>query len=339
MCLLISFPVKPALTTRALDEAIGKYERENSQCAALIMDCENGMINYMYNRQAVIEKQFPPGSLLKPLSALIFLEYADKLSFNTNETFHCTGKFFPSGKIDLTKNDLKNFNLPKDKELGLYYFRCSLADGHGYIDLRQAISQSCNSYFLTAASREPYVFLNLLCAAFNLERKSGALLTKNSEIQSAPSRQNLSRFQSAASAIGESGAVLLSPLKAAQIFAGIFSGSPPVPFEPPFAPAKKETPLRFSAENLEFVKNALSDTVKTGTLKELTSSPSVQIIAGKTGSATIYGKLYKTHGWNAVYFAFKNRKYILISFVETGSGAKGALALSKIILANLDGLP
>jgi len=336
--MLMSFSVQPAFATRALDEAVGKYERENSPCAALIVDSENGMIAYMYNRH-IIEKRFPPGSLLKPLSALVLLEHADKLSFNADGTFHCGGKFFPSGKIDLTKNDLKNFNLPKDKELGLHYFRCSLAGGHGDVNLRQAISQSCNSYFLTAVSREPYGFFGLLCAAFNLERESGALLAEDGETPHAPANQNLTRFQSAVSAIGEGGAIMLSPLKIAQIYAGIFSGSAPTLFEPPFAPAKKETPLRFSAKNLELVKNALTDAAKTGTLKKLTSPPSVQIIAGKTGSATIYGKLYHTHGWNVLYFAFRDRKYILVSFTERGSGAKEALALSKIILTNLESLP
>ncbi|MCL1911792.1 MAG: penicillin-binding transpeptidase domain-containing protein [Leptospirales bacterium] len=341
LCLLISFllqPVQPAFAARALDEAIGKYERENSLCAALIMDSESGMIAYIYNRSMVIEKQFPPGSLLKPLSALVLLEHADKLSFNANEIFHCGGKFFPSGKIDLTKNDLKNFNLPKDN-YGLPYFRCSLGGGHGDINLRDAISRSCNSYFLTAASRRPYEFFGLLRSAFNLERKSGALPAKNGEIPPAPPAQSPSRFQLAASAIGEGGLIMLSPIKVAQIYAGIFNGSPPVPFEPPLAPAKREAALRFSEKNLELVRNALTDVTLTGTLKKLTSPASVQVIAGKTGSATAYGKLYKTHGWNAIYFAFMGRKYILVSFVEMGSGAKEALALSEIILANLDGLP
>ena len=342
LCLFMSLPLQPALAApalHALNEAIGKYERENSPCGALIMDSENGMIAYMYNRPMIIEKRFPPGSLIKPLSALVLLEHTSRLSFNANEIFHCNGKFFPSAKIGLTKNDLKNFNLPKDKESDLHYFKCSLVNGHGDIDLRRAISQSCNSYFLTAASHAPHEFFGLLHTSFNLKRKSGALLLKNSEVPSALTEQNLSRFQLTTSAIGEGSTIMLSPLKAAQIYAGIFSGSAPIPFEPPFMSAKRETPLRFSAKNMELVKNALADTTEGGTLKKLTSPPSVQIIAGKTGSATIYGKLYKTHGWNAIYFAFKNRKYVLISFVENGSGAKEALSLSEIILANLYALP
>ena len=337
--LLMSLPVQPAFAPRALDEVIGKYERENSPCAALVMDSETGMIAYMYNRAMVMEKRFPPGSLLKPLSALVLLENANKLFFNTDERFRCTGKFFPSGKIDLTKSDLKNFNLPKDKELGLHYFKCSLADGHGDVDLQHAISRSCNSYFLTAVSRKPHEFFGLLCASFNLGQKNGALLAESSEVLPDLTEQNPTRFQLAASAIGEGGLIMLSPLKIAQIYAGIFSGNPPIPFEPSLAPAKKEAPLRFSAKNLELVKDALTDTVETGTLKRVTSTQSVQIIAGKTGTATIYGKLYKTHGWNVIYFAFRNRKYILVSFVEKGSGAKESLSLSEIIIANLDVLP
>jgi cell division protein FtsI/penicillin-binding protein 2 len=332
-CLIAGLPSEPADGHHILNEAIKKYESAVSPCAALIMDSRNGRIIYMHNRSVVTEKRLSPGSLVKPLSALIFLEYADTLSFDKDAVTYCNGRFYPQSQAKLLKSDLAWFNLPKD-ENGTRYFKCSAPNGHGDVNLHASLTESCNAYYLTAASRHPGEFFRLFRGAFTPERGTGASLLKNSETVFSPDTARLTPFRLAASSIGEGGSILMSPLKIAQLYAGIFHGAFPVPFEAPFTSAQNSLSVNFSAENRTLVKQALADVVQSGTLKKIGAFPFVKILGGKTGTATIYGKLYETHGWNVICFKFKERDYILVSFVEKGSGAKKALALSSVILQN-----
>ena len=73
-----------------------------------------------------------------------------------------------------------------------------------------------------------------------------------------------------------------------------------------------------------------------GTLKEIIiTNANIEMVAGKTGTGTHYKKKYATHGWNVIYFQYKFKKYILVSFVYKGSGSKEAMKLSKLVLNEL----
>lgn len=314
------------------DMALKNYERTNSMCAVLLMDILNGEIVYTYNRSAIIEKHYPPGSIAKPWSALALLQYRNKLAFDDNMSLICSGRHYPAGGIKFSDTDLKIFNLPADDD-GKKYFRCSLRDGHGVIDLHSAIVRSCNNYFLTVASPEPEVFFRILSQTFSLEYRTNAILLKNIERPPPKDRHNGSPFRFAASAIGEGGLILCSPLKAAQIYAAIFAhGQIPTPFERPIIPPRSSKTLGFSAENINFVYETLKDVVTSGTLQKLPAIENIKVLAGKTGTATILGERYRTHGWNILHISHGSKQYVLVSFIERGSGPKEALVLSSITL-------
>ncbi len=72
---------------------------------------------------------YQPGSLYKLVSYIMFL---DKNEISVNETVFCNGKF-----------ELEDFSKPGEPQI----HRCWKEDGHGEVNLNDAIKQSCNVYF------------------------------------------------------------------------------------------------------------------------------------------------------------------------------------------------
>ena len=317
------------------DMNLKEFEKSNSKCAVLFMDISNGEIIYIYNRPFIVENKYTPGSIAKPWSALLFMHYEKELFFDKTIKIDCSGKHYLTSGLKISTIDSETFNLPKDNQ-GHQYFRCSLRDGHGEINLHQAIVKSCNDFFLTAASKNPEKFYTLFQHTFSLSHGTDAVLLSPGEKPFVQKKELTSPFRYAASSIGEGGLITCSPLKAAQIYSAIFAnGRIPIPFERPLPPSNLNRNFFFSSKNINFVYAALRDTVKEGTLKNLSGGDKVTILAGKSGTATIYGERYRTHGWNILHIGHNNKEYVLVSFVEKGSGSKEALRLSSILLENI----
>ncbi|AOP32628.1 cell division protein FtsI [Leptospira tipperaryensis] len=317
-----------------LDSAIRNFENENSQSksSVLILEMESGIVRYLFRPEMAIEKKFGPGSLLKTFSALIFLKYKSELAFSPSEKIHCEGRFYPEETMDISKGDLSRFHLPQDQN-GKRYLRCSLREGHGRVDLEQALIQSCNVYFLKNASKNPELFYSKLRSDFDLTNSAQSRLKPYKETPGnfEESPTNLRRVSSS---IGEGG-FLLSPLKVSQLYASIWSSGPRL--SPSWETSEKRIKVGdnpFSDKNIHFVLSALASVPKIGTLKELKTfdDSKIEIVGAKTGTGTIYTKKYETHGWITLCFKMKRKNYILTAFVEKGSGSKQAQRLVLKIL-------
>ena len=95
----------------------------------------------LFNR--ALRGQYPPGSTIKPFYALAALEY--NLPEATASTF-CRGAY----------------QLPGDS----HRFRDWKKEGHGRVDLKRAIVQSCDVYFYTMGARiGRYLLIPLLLAS------------------------------------------------------------------------------------------------------------------------------------------------------------------------------
>ena len=91
--------------------------------------------------------KYPPGSLYKLVSSIMFL---DKQLISTKQKVFCNGKY--------ELEDQSNPGIPK-------IYRCWKSEGHGNMDLYDAIKQSCNVYFydmiLKYQDKDKYI-INLL---------------------------------------------------------------------------------------------------------------------------------------------------------------------------------
>lgn len=317
-----------------LDSKIQNFEKENSdlRSSVLILEADSGIVRYVFRPEMAIEKKFGPGSLLKTFSALVLLKYKNEMAFSPSEKIHCEGRFYPEDKIAITKSDLSRFHLPRDQN-GKKYLRCSLREGHGRVDLEQALIQSCNVYFLKNASKNPEFFYSKLRSEFDLTNSTRSRLT--------PYRETTGNFEEfptnlrrVSASIGEGG-FLLSPLKVSQLYASIWT------LGPRLSPSWEDSGNRikvsdnpFTSRDIHLILSALGSVPKIGTLKELKSfnNSAIEIVGAKTGTGTIYSKRYETHGWIILYFKLKRKNYLLTAFVEKGSGSKQAQSLVLRIL-------
>ncbi|PJZ77860.1 penicillin-binding transpeptidase domain-containing protein [Leptospira neocaledonica] len=326
----------PKFSYSYLDETVKEFESKNSTSSVVLMEIESGKVEYIYRPEIAVSKKLPPGSLVKTFSALTLLKYKDNLGFSPEKKVLCKGRFYPKENLAPIKSDLNTFHLPQD-ENGKEYLRCSLAKGHGEMDLRSALVQSCNVYFLTNASSDPDLFYSKLYEDWSLGKSTRSRLDSYIE----PSDTNftsISPLRKVAASIGEGG-LLLSPLKISQLYASIWKEGPRL--SPYWGPDRK--PIRsednpYTGKDLRWIVSALSEVPRSGTLKDLNISENgnVEILGAKTGTGTKFMHKYETHGWTVLSFRKDQKLYVLTVFVDNGSGGNQAKSLASILLDKID---
>lgn len=95
-----------------------------------------------------IAGQYPPGSTFKMITGLAGLKSG---KFTANTHIHCNGTFY----------------------LGNHPFGCWKTEGHGTLNMAQAIEQSCDVYFYTVAREIGIEALAAMSEEFGLGQKSG----------------------------------------------------------------------------------------------------------------------------------------------------------------------
>lgn len=319
-----------------LDEIVKEFESKNSTSSVVLMEIDSGKVEYIYRPEIAVSKKLSPGSLVKTFSALTLLKYRDRLGFSPEKKVLCKGRFYPKENLTPTKSDLNTFHLPQD-ENGKEYLRCSLAKGHGEMDLRSALVQSCNVYFLTGASSDPDLFYSKLHEDWSLGKSTRARLDSFLE----PSDTNftsISPLRKVAASIGEGG-LLLSPLKISQLYSSIWKEGPRL--SPYWGPGQE--PIRseenpYAGKDLRWIASVLFEVPKSGTLKDLNTPEkgNLEILGGKTGTGTKFMHKYETHGWTVLSFRKDRKSYVLTVFVENGSGGNQAKVLASILLNKID---
>jgi penicillin-binding protein 2 len=282
----------------------------------------------LYNRS--IQGLYPPGSTLKPMLGLGGLE---------------TGVITPNTRI----YDPGFFTLPKDT----HQYRDWKKGGHGgSVDLRQAIAESCDTFFYSLAAQMGIDLMHPVGAAFGLGEKSGIDMP-NERAGNWPSktwkkaRKKLSWFpgDSLNTSIGQ-GYVQSTPVQLAVMTATLASrgvhrkpllvkqiGEQPVP---------PQVMARYSAKafNWDYVVNAMVDVVHSdrGTAKGINKGLTYSI-ASKTGTAQVVGiaqnerydrnKIRATNRDHALFIAFapaQNPKIAVAVIVENGEHGSSAAA-------------
>ena len=307
-----------------IDEKCVSFEKQNGRCAVLITECANYKAVYSYNDEWIYKKGFPAGSLMKPFSAFIFLSH--KNIFLKNPTINCTGRFnFKSLGFNGSKeNAVKTENNET-------YIGCSLKKGHGIIDLSRAISDSCNVFFLTKASEDPEAFYSMLNEKFLL--KKNAAETKLGNLKSSP-KISVSREKMILSAIGEDGYLLYSPAKISSMYISLLYDSPIREISSDGAGQIISNPI-INKKDRKIIKDAMTQAVISGTMKNIKSSANAKIICGKTGSPSRIGEPLRTHAWGVVFFKYLGKDYLITVFSEKGYGGKEAASLISDILNDL----
>lgn len=264
----------------------------------------------MYNR--AVAGTYAPASTWKLATAIIGMERG-LVTMDTRMPQPCTGGYW-MGRV----------------------FKCWDKKGHGDITLAQAIAKSCDVYFYQLGLR---IGLDSLLAGgvrLRFDRKSGVDLPF--EVKSTWFA-NTKYFDEKYGPRGWNRSVLLSlsigqadnaqtPINMAKFYTALatdgYAATPQIVASEP----KREKIIHLTPEQLQGIKDALSDVVSRGTaagaqIKGLT-------IAGKTGTAQVNGQ--KDNAWFVGYAPADDPKIVVAIIVEEGlHGSSAAKVATKLM--------
>lgn len=282
---------------------------------------------------------YPPGSTIKPFVALGALASG---AMALDETVYCPGYY----------------------RLGRRTFRCWKAGGHGRVDLRKAIVESCDVYFYEAGKRMGIEALAAYLRMFGFGRATGLELRGELDglVPDPAWKQLVGRGawqegETIITAIGQ-GSMLATPLQLVRAYAALANGGtllqPHVHYA--FAATDRPSPvtaalptpqhqvIQLDAEALAIVRDALVAVVNepggTGGWSRLRDVT----VAGKTGTAQVVqqaerGKVdelaahLRDHAWFVAYAPADAPRIVVAVIVENGGqGSAAAAPIARQVL-------
>lgn len=292
----------------------------------------------MVNR--VLRGIYPPGSTIKPFMAMAGLELGLR-------------------KPEDTISDPGFFTLPRSS----HQYRDWKKGGHGTVDLRRSIAQSCDVYYYRLAVDMGIDRMHDYLAQFGLGEKSGIDLEGESP-GLLPSREwKTRRFKQAwypgetvIAGIGQ-GFHLTTPLQLAVATAMLANGGKRI--EPRLVqavrdpltrtwqplPVAKRTQLAFDPLNLEAVREGMMAVTRPGGTASAAAAGAAYTIAGKTGTAQVVGikqggrydagSLARKHRDHALFIAYapaENPTIAIAVMVENGEhGGSTAAPIARAV--------
>jgi penicillin-binding protein 2 len=286
----------------------------------------------MVNR--VLRGIYPPGSTIKPLMALAGLEL---------------GLRKPSDSIV----DPGYYSLPNSR----HQFRDWKVGGHGVVDLRRAISQSCDTYFYRLAVDMGIDRMHDYLAKFGLGEKSGIDLDGESS-GLLPSREWKQRRwkkiwypgETVIAGIGQ-GYHLTTPLQLVTATAMLANGGKrieprlvqavrdPLSHAWQLQPSAVPVQVPINHANLELVRTGMMDVMRPGGTAAAAAAGAPYIIAGKTGTAQVVGikqgakydtkrlaRKLQDHALFIAYAPAENPTIAIAVMVENGGHGGGTAA-------------
>lgn len=265
---------------------------------------------------------YPPGSTFKMLVGLAALEEG-KIDENTK--VFCPGHFF----------------------LGNHRFNCWKPEGHGHMDLKMAIAQSCDTYFYTVGRAAGIEAIAEAAHKLGIGTPTGlGLRGEKQGIMPTPDwkkavgRGPWNPGETINSAIGQ-GDVLATPLQMALMMARLANGGRMVVPRLTKAASQQEFPSAgFAPEHLAQVMEGIDWVVNNprGTAYGSRIKEGAQLFAGKTGTAqvrriTVRGQdqnsipwKFRHHAWFVAYGPTVNPQYACCVLIEHGGGGASAAA-------------
>ena len=259
---------------------------------------------------------YPPGSTFKLATAIVGLEQG-VITPDAKMPIPCTGGMSYAGR----------------------YSRCWNTDGHGFLDLAEAIQHSCNVYFYQLGIM---LGLNRLAAEgtrLGFSRPTGLdLPSERAGTFPTDAAWYKQRFGSEATpsevmslAIGQ-GPNAQTPLRLVQFFSALAGdGTSATPhLLATGAPLEKETDLRVSRQTLHAVREGMARVTEQGGTAYM-SSLSTWKLYGKTGTSQNTQDPNRPHAWFAGFAGPRDGEpeiavAAIVEFGEHGSSAAAPLA-------------
>jgi penicillin-binding protein 2 len=327
----------------------------DSSCAAVVMDCHTGGIIAAVSTPPYDPNKFILGMDSKYWNELLENKHKPLLNKYCNATYPpgSTFKLIVSSYV-LEKEIVDPGEVLVDCKGGVVYggrfFGCWKKQGHGKMKLRDAIRESCNSYFFTIGETINLDDFYSFVKACGLISTTGIDLAGGERAGFFPTSswydENYGKFGWTRGhllnlMVGQ-GEVLVTPLSIARFYAAIANNGMLVQphFADYFITDGRREKLSFSQTHIpvnpeicaflrECLDAAVNDPGRTGGLARVEGVR----VGGKTGSAETYQG--DTHAWFAAIAPIDNPEIVVVVFIENGgSGADTPALITGQILAH-----
>ncbi len=266
----------------------------------------------------VLQSQYPPGSTFKIMTAIAALE---------------SGAVKPEDKL----------NCPSTFRLGRHVFHDWKKGGHGIINIKTAIIQSCDVFFYNMGLRTGIDTIARYARAFGLGRKvrlglgseKPGLIPDTAWKQKATG-QKWYAGDTVSAAIGQS-YVLVTPLQMARLIGSVGTGGEFLPdlrllkLAPGQDPRREPVGIKVSPETMQLVQAALKGVVNEPDGTAYRSRSQLVSFSGKTGTAQTINGGKRYDAWFVAYAPSDNPEIALAVMVEQTreEGASAAAPVAK----------
>src|SRR5262252_8523513 len=268
----------PELSESELDAALQKVAEESlggREGAVIVIDPQSGRLRAVVNPRLAFEQAFPPGSAIKPFTALAAL----RAGLVNGEFRHRCQKRYARGDFEIV---------------------CSHPASNSPFTLSQALAYSCNDFFARLGERLSEGAFNSTLSAFGFGEKTG--------VNASESSGELPRGEwGARDALGESDHLLVTPVQLITAYAALVNGGHL--YRPQRSTGRNLIPqerLRFNIapEHRAAIIEGMRGSVKYGTASKAGLDSLRSYIFGKTGTSTSSVR-WRTQGWFAGFAAEK----------------------------------
>lgn len=282
----------------------------------------NNPENPMLNR--AVQAQLAPGSTFKPIMAIAGLETG---VITDSTRVHCSGGASFYG----------------------HYFRCHARGGHGTVDLRKAIAQSCDVFFYTVGNRmgidtiAQYASLSGMGQLTGIDlphEKSG--LVPSTKWKMRNYRQKWYAGETISVAIGQ-GALTVTPLQLAHAIGGLATGGvwrkPHLVLDQDAKEAAHKADLQVG--NVLKVIDGMHAVVNGGGTGLRARIPGIEV-CGKTGTAqlasnellkgTAIGRTMKDNAWFVGFAPNDSPEIVVVALFEAGEHGNLAAPIVRDVI-------
>lgn len=274
-------------------------------------------------RNKVLRGLYPPGSTVKPMVALAFLE----AGLDPNASVGCAGGLRVGNRV----------------------FHCWNRHGHGTVDMAKGIYQSCDVYFYHFAQKIGMDKIAAMARRLGLGQEFPMPYPGQSYGTVPDPAWKLRKYNkewavydTVNATIGQ-GYMLVNPLQQAVMASRIASGREVMPkllLDRNAPPVKS---MGFSQEHLDYIHAAMSEVVNgRGTAGRARIPVDNVLLAGKTGTAQVVGLniangksgiwKYRDHGHFICFAPFDKPKYACAVVIEHGGGSGAAYPIARDVM-------
>lgn len=344
-------PVRLTIDGPLQDYAARRIGLESGSC--VVMDCDSGDILCMSSmpsfdpnsfsagigrveysmlrddervplRNKVLKGLYPPGSTVKPMHCMAFLDAGIK----PDEAIMCGG----------------------GRRIGNRFFNCW--SNHGRVDMAKAIYQSCDSYFYHFAQQIGFEKVAEWAHKMGLGEEFDLPVTSqfygtvpDPAWKQRKYDQAWQPYDTVNASIGQ-GYYLVNPLQLAVMSARLATGYKVMPHLRMDDPRPRFEHFDFSSDEIDYVRKAMSDVVNGPGTAGRARLPLERIqMAGKTGTAQVVslsvsdGKSgpwkYRDHGLFVFFAPFDKPKYAGAVVIEHGGGSGAAYPIARDVMTFL----